>query len=152
MIRLNRTTEYSLIALYHMHKQQESLSTAREIADSYGLPFEITAKTLQKLRDVGLIQSLQGAKGGYALARPLASLSFGEFVQLVEGPQRLTPCCFDVSCTYDERCEIRGFVSALNAKVVALFHAVSLAELCSLEEEVHVSRSSCNDTCRQTCP
>ena len=73
MIKLNRTTEYGLMALRHMSRKQASggVTSAREVADSYGLPFEITAKTLQRLRDTGLIQSAQGARGGYTLQRSL---------------------------------------------------------------------------------
>ena len=68
MIRLNRTTEYGLMALRYISNKRrraggpESWASAREIADTYGLPFEITAKTLQRLKDLELIQSAQGAR------------------------------------------------------------------------------------------
>jgi DNA-binding IscR family transcriptional regulator len=86
MIRLNRTTEYGLMALKHMSRKRQAgtsqldVTSAREIADSYGLPFEITAKTLQRLRDTGLIESAQGARGGYTLKRELEGVSLAEFL------------------------------------------------------------------------
>src|ERR1051325_2246654 len=94
MIKINRTTEYGLMALRHMSRKREAteVTSAREIADSYGLPFEITAKTLQRLKDTGLIQSAHGARGGYTLHRPLSEVSLAEFLELMEGPQSVVTC------------------------------------------------------------
>src|SRR3954467_14490649 len=92
MIKLNRTTEYGLMALRHMSRKRAEVTSAREIADTYGLPFEITAKTLQRLKDTGLIQSAQGARGGYTLQRPLGEVNLAEFLNLMEGPQSVVAC------------------------------------------------------------
>src|SRR3954469_18870599 len=124
MIKLNRTTEYGLMALRHMSRKQSQradevagLTSAREIADSYGLPFKITAKTLQRLKDTGLIQSAQGARGGYTLLRPLDQVTLAEFLTLLEGPQSLVACSAHAtdahaaanSCEYTGKCEIKHF-------------------------------------------
>ena len=79
MIRLNRTTEYGLMALRYISRKQ-GCTSAREVADTYGLPFEITAKTLLRLKDLGLIQSTQGARGGYTLSRCMKEISLAEFL------------------------------------------------------------------------
>src|SRR3954447_14140677 len=97
MIKLNRTTEYGLMALRHMSRKRSEVTSAREIADSYGLPFEITAKTLQRLKDTGLIQSAQGARGGYTLQRPLSEVSLAEFLHLMEGQQSVVACASTVA-------------------------------------------------------
>src|SRR4051812_19412287 len=119
MIKLNRTTEYGLMALRHMSRKKESdpseVTSAREIADSYGLPFEITAKTLQRLKDTGLIHSAQGARGGYTLQRSLQEITLAEFLKLMEGPQAVVACmgpsqssdsAKNGSCEYNAKCEI----------------------------------------------
>src|SRR6476661_5685277 len=123
MIKLNRTTEYGLMALRHMNRKRTEVTSAREIADSYGLPFEITAKTLQRLKDTGLIQSAHGAKGGYTLMRSLGEVSLAEFLELMEGPQSVVACAGSVDhkaagdCEYGGRCEIQHLMSQLNARV-----------------------------------
>ncbi len=134
MIRLNRTTEYGLIALRHMsRKQVESagVTSAREIADSYGLPFEITAKTLQRLKDTGLIRSAQGARGGYTLERPLGDVSLAEFLSLMEGPQSVVACqpTLGKPCEYHVKCEIKGVMDHLNARVFNFLAGIRLDEL-----------------------
>ena len=88
MLRLSKKADYALMAMKHLATRPDAASaSAREIADSYGLPFEITAKTLQRLKDTGLIQSAHGAKGGYTLQRSLSDVSLAEFLELMEGPQ-----------------------------------------------------------------
>lgn len=147
MIRLNRTTEYGLMALKHMGRKRRiessEVTSAREIADAYGLPFEITAKTLQRLKDTGLIQSAQGARGGYTLQRELGGVTLAEFLELMEGPQALVACASGLpapqpakadeaakcGCEYEVRCEIRHCLGVLNERVHAFLSGILLSEL-----------------------
>ncbi len=136
MIRLNRTTEYGLIALRHMSQRRQNITSAREVADQYGLPFEITAKTLQRLRDCGLIQSAQGAHGGYMLKKELEEVTLAEFLQLMEGPQAVVVCAppmgsghVGCECEYKGKCEIKGFMTDLNTRVFRFLSSIRLNEL-----------------------
>ena len=133
MIKLNRTTEYGLIALKHMsHKTENkdsSVTSAREISDRYSLPFEITAKTLLRMKDYGFIQSEQGARGGYVLKRELAKLSLSEFLNFMEGPQGVVGCCGETKCEYENQCEIKDPMLTLNEKVQKFLATISIADL-----------------------
>ncbi|MGK5086987.1 Rrf2 family transcriptional regulator [Bdellovibrionota bacterium FG-2] len=135
MIKLNRTTEYGLIALRHMSQKalanSPEITSAREIADAYGLPFEITAKTLQRLKDTGLIQSEQGARGGYTLQRALSEVSLSEFVALMEGPQGIMACA-TCECQYGSKCDIQHMMHDLNRRVYTFLSGIKLAELGAL--------------------
>lgn len=140
MIRLNRTTEYGLLALQHMSQKQASdatgVTSAREVADSYGLPFEILAKTLQRLKDTGIILSAQGARGGYTLQRPLADITLAEFLQMMEGPQAVVACATApkegaAPCEFNPRCGIHGPMQVLNSRVVDFLSSIRLAEIAS---------------------
>ena len=148
MIKLNRATEYALIALRHMNRKAaadvRAVTSAREIADQYGLPFEITAKTLQRLRDTGLIDSAQGARGGYLLQSDLNQISLAQFLDLMEGGQSIVACApiekpthapsskaakDDCHCEYHSACEIRGVMSGLNRRIREFLGGIRLAEL-----------------------
>ncbi len=138
MIKFNRTTEYGLMALRHMSRKQSidpsEVTSAREVADTYGLPFEITAKTLLRLKDSGLIHSAHGAKGGYSLQRPLDQISLAEFLDLMEGQQTLVACAGESKqsssdCEYGTRCEIKQVMGRLNEKVTAFLSGIRLAEI-----------------------
>lgn len=121
-------------------------TSAREISDSYSLPFEITAKTLQRLRDTGIIQSEQGARGGYSLKKKLTDVSLAEFLELMEGPQSFVACAptpaemvaltpqIDRSvaptpCEYKSKCEIQGIMGDLNSRIFKFMASICLAEI-----------------------
>lgn len=146
MIKINRTTEYGLMALRHMSRKRQTepyeVTSAREVADTYGLPFEITAKTLQRLKDTGLIQSAQGARGGYTLARELEQITLAEFLDLMEGPQSVVACSgtgpapvsaglatHACQCSYESKCEIRSLMGDLNERVYRFLSGIRLNEL-----------------------
>jgi len=140
MIKLNRTTEYGLVALRHMSRKQstepQSVTSAREIADRYGFPFEITAKTLQRMKESGLIHSAQGARGGYTLQRGLSEVTLAEFLQLMEGPLSVVGCAppaqkntEEKPCEYHTKCEIKGVMNELNVRVMGFLTGIRLNEL-----------------------
>ena len=61
MVRLSKKVEYGLIAMRHIAtKQQGDLLTAKEIADTNKIPYELLAKVLQRLSKAGLIISERG--------------------------------------------------------------------------------------------
>ena len=162
MIKLNRTTEYGLMALRHMSRKRASsarigessesgpceLTSAREVSDLFGLPFEITAKTLQRMKDIGLIQSAQGARGGYTLERSLQEITLAEYLELMEGPQAMVACASTSSaiankaatgselpvlqnreCEYERKCEVKTLLGDLNARFIHFLSGIRLAEL-----------------------
>jgi Rrf2 family nitric oxide-sensitive transcriptional repressor len=141
MLKFHRTTEYALIALQHMQRKGVSPASAREIAESYGLPFEITAKTLLKLKDAGFVQSSCGSRGGYLLHRVLSEVSLGEFLELMEGPADLVLCASKEgwnwkqdACEYSGRCGIRSTMARLNQKVHRFLKQIVLSDLIDSEK------------------
>ncbi len=143
MIRMNRTTEYALLALKYMSARAGStgcvqMTSAREIAERYGLPFEITAKTLQRLKDLGFIESAHGSRGGYLVKRALEEVTLTEFLSSMEGVQAVVSCvstspetASGPRCEYLERCEIQSFMGEVNGKVLSVLSGIRLSELMS---------------------
>lgn len=137
MLKLNRTTEYGLIALtYIRSKRDGELTSAREIAYHFDLPFEILAKTLQRLKEQGVISSTYGTRGGYVLSRDLSSLDLAEFLKMMEGPVSVVACQSkedskkkDACCGYRGSCNIHGMMSNLNGKLYDFLHQISVEEI-----------------------
>ena len=139
MLRLNRTTEYALMALRNIagaSRSAKRTATAREIADAYGLPFEITAKTLRRLKDSGYIESIQGAQGGYAMACDPAQVTLADFVSKFEGCDSLVQCATetadvtgDASCDLAARCEIKHIMIDLSDRILGFLRTIRLSEI-----------------------
>src|SRR5258708_32493239 len=93
MLKLNKKADYGLTALKHLAVNSGGVSSsAKAIAECYGIPQPLLAKILQKLTKIGLLQSLPGANGGYRLARAPQAITALEVIRAIDGPILLTPC------------------------------------------------------------
>ena len=69
MLTLPRTAEYALRAVsYIAEHQDEGPVSVPEIAKALGAPRNYLSKTLNRLGDAGILQSVRGVRGGYQLA------------------------------------------------------------------------------------
>lgn len=123
---------------YIRGKEAGALTSAREIAQYFDLPFEILAKTLQRLKEQGLIASTHGTRGGYVLSKDLKTMNLLEFLMFMEGPVGLVTCmgsdghkngAMDHPCAYKSGCNIRPVLSVLNGKIYDFLSRISLDEL-----------------------
>ena len=65
MLKLSKKAEYALMAAKFMALQNYGrLSSAREIAESYHIPYPLVAKVLQSLVRCNLAVSVKGVNGG----------------------------------------------------------------------------------------
>ena len=130
MLKLTRKLEYSLIALSHMQKKDENeLSTTKEIAEKFAIPQEILAKTLQQLAKLEIIHAVQGPYGGYKVIELLDKLSFLEFIEKMEGPQGLVECTTDSDCSLVDVCNIRQPIKIINKNLKTMFNNILLSEI-----------------------
>jgi Rrf2 family protein len=131
MLRLSKKADYALLAMRHLaaHSDREAVS-ARELAEAYDIPAELLAKVLQKLVRAHLLDSHQGIRGGYGLARPAAAMSVADVIQAVDGPLTVTACSeVDHSCDQFSKCNIRDPLWRIKDRIVSALAATSVAEL-----------------------
>lgn len=65
---------------------------AGALAEFHGLPKAYLTKQLQTLVRSGILRSTPGARGGFSLARPSASITLMDIVAAVEGRAELFQC------------------------------------------------------------
>jgi Rrf2 family protein len=131
MLRLSKKADYALLAMRHLaaRADREAVS-ARELAETYDIPSELLAKVLQKLVRARLLESHQGIRGGYGLARPAGAVSVAEVIQAIDGPLTVTACSEeDHSCDQYAKCGIRDPLWRIKDRIVSALAATSVAEL-----------------------
>jgi len=136
VLKVNRKIEYGLIALKHMRsKPKAHLSTVREICERYGTPFDPLAHVLRVLNNKGVLQSEQGAHGGYRIAANLETLSLAELIEMIEGQLAFTDCIKmgDCGCTMVERCNILSPMHVIHQRMLKFLRTISVAELVQLD-------------------
>lgn len=134
MIRFSRKVEYSLIAMMFMAKQKNGdLTTAKELSVAFNMPQEVVGKVLQKLARAGIVQSVQGAKGGYFLNKNPETIKLTEIVRTIEGPIELVGCISDTkkTCNCDQlyNCNIRRPMETIQNQLQMFFDMISLDHL-----------------------
>jgi Rrf2 family protein len=131
MLRLGKKADYGLIALRHLAAQRpRAACSAKEIAQTYGMPTELVAKVLQRLAKIGLLASQLGTNGGYALARDPSQINVFEVIRALEGPLFITSCVTDRSeCHQMTRCTVREPLRKVNDAIVKALREVTVASL-----------------------
>ena len=142
-MRVTTWTEYSLIISLHLAKRGRTGSgpvAARELADVERLPADYVEQILLRLRRAGLVESVRGAKGGYLLAKPPASISVRDVMSASEHQTFEINCethQVDAErCSPDSTCSIRPVWHALQQRVDDLLASISLADLMKEEPQV----------------
>ncbi len=131
MLRLSKKADYALLAVRHLAAAQgRDAVPAREVAEAHDIPLELLAKVLQQLVRVRLLESHQGIRGGYALARPARAISVVDVIQAIDGPLTVTACSeVDHSCDQYSKCNIRDPLWKIKDRIVSALAATSIAEL-----------------------
>src|SRR5260370_3174431 len=92
MLKLTKKADYGLIALKHLVVHGPESSSAKEIAEMYGIPLSLLSKILQKLVKNGFLRSEHGTNGGYKLARDPHNNTALNVIRSLHGPIVLTAC------------------------------------------------------------
>ena len=131
MLRLSKKADYGLLAMRHLAARADRETTsARELAEAYDIPPELLAKVLQKLVRARLLESHQGIRGGYGLARPAGAISVADVIQAIDGPLTVTACSEeDHSCDQFAKCNIRDPLWRIKDRIVSALATTSVAEL-----------------------
>ena len=146
MQRLNRKIEYALMALKVMaSKKAGELTSAKEIVECTGGPFDATARVLQQLAQRSILKSEQGAHGGYVLIRDLTRVSMHELTETILGPRALAKCLHDdAGCGLKAKCNIMSPVAILNRRLTEFYQGLTVGEILRVrrrdEDHLEVAR------------
>jgi len=131
MLKVNKKVEYALIALKHMSgKKDGELTTARELCENFNLPFDPLSKVMQALNSSGIVTSSKGVKGGYILAKDLATITYMELSTIIEGKTAGHHCGEnDESCERKDCCIIKKSMALLNSGLTDHLQKITLKDL-----------------------
>jgi len=136
---LSQKAKYAIKALLVLAKAPDDQpSTARDISIQQNIPKKFLDLIFFELRRHGLVVSMRGREGGYALAAPAAQISIAAIVRAVDGPLAPLPCasvrfyrrCDD--CKDEKTCEVRRLMREVRDAASAILDNTSLAEAACL--------------------
>ncbi len=105
-------------------------ASAKDVADSFGMPPEALAKILQRLSKAGLLISQHGTNGGYRLARAAHTISAFDVIQAIDGPLFITSCVtVRGECDQSNRCNIREPLRKVNDSIEAVLRRIKISHM-----------------------
>jgi len=130
MLKLTKKADYGLIALKHLVVHGPESSSAKEIADTYGIPLPLLSKILQKMTKNGFLQSEHGTNGGYKMARDPRQITALEVIRLIDGPVFLTTCFTEHGyCCHTDKCTVRDPLQKVHEGILRLLASISIFEM-----------------------
>jgi Rrf2 family protein len=142
MLKISKKADYALMALQYMATVQfgemNTLNTFRvvntkEIAEEHHIPLELLAKVLQTLAKHEMIESQNGPKGGYVLAREPRDISIAQVLKAIEGPLGIADCYHEkddhASCEQMAHCNIRTPLLRVQESIGQLLSSMSIEDM-----------------------
>jgi FeS assembly SUF system regulator len=130
-MRLSHLADYAVVLMTAAARYPAGARlSATELAADTGVPLPTAQKLMGQLATCGLLSSVRGAGGGFALARSATEISLADIVEAVEGPIAMTVCSEGRSdCALDAHCRVKPHMGVVGNAVRGALGAVSLTEL-----------------------
>jgi Rrf2 family protein len=149
MLKIPKNIEYALMAIKTLNdKKSKTFLSAKEISKIAGIPYQFTAKSLQRLMKIGLIQSHNGANGGYSLNTRINELTLLDFFIGMGVYPSIVDCSttlnqkklkIDTSFSFDEQvnkfcklngnCNIQKPLFEIQKKIDILLKSIKLSDI-----------------------
>ena len=130
-MRLSHLADYAVVLMTAAARRPAAARlSATELAAETGVALPTAQKLMGQLAACGLLTSMRGAGGGFALAKPAHDISLADIVEAVEGPIAMSACSdgkFD--CALDAHCRVKPHMGIVGHAVRGALGAVSLTEL-----------------------
>jgi len=95
-MKLNTRSRYAVMALVDLASSEgqgcSELTSLKTMAARQDLSVTYLEQLFAKLRRKGLVRSMRGVNGGYALAKPAAEISIGHVVDALDDAVKMTRC------------------------------------------------------------
>jgi FeS assembly SUF system regulator len=132
MFRLSKLSDYAIVLASRIAGSEGFVVTARGLSAETEIPWPTVVKLLKQLTAGGVLRSIQGRNGGYALSRPPSKISIIEIIEVIEGSVALTECNrVTGNCAIQKSCRVHKHWLVINKAVRQSLAAISLADMCA---------------------
>jgi len=117
-MKLTLKTDYSLRVLIFLQKEEKA--TIQEIADFYKIKKNHLSVVVNKLSELGYIDSISGPKGGISLRKNALNLTLAEVVMAFEDFDLVE--CFDNknnTCRLSPSCKLKSILKGAQKSFIA---------------------------------
>jgi Rrf2 family iron-sulfur cluster assembly transcriptional regulator len=127
----SRQCEYALQAvLYLALRPQGQMTSMRELTKRLDVPYHFVAKILQDLTYKGLLNSMKGPTGGFALAMPAKDITLFHVVEAIDGADFTRTCVLGFpECSDKSPCAVHNKWTGLRDGIYSMLVRKNIAEM-----------------------
>lgn len=132
MLGLSRKTDYALLLVTALARQGSGFVSLRSLAETYRLPYRFASAIVGELVKAGILESREGLKGGYRLAKDPDAITVTEVLSATEGTTALVACldpAKDYACPQKTWCASRAGMPAVQRIVREALATHTIADL-----------------------
>ncbi len=108
----------------------------KEIAKKEDISLKYLEQVIIPLRSAGIVKSVRGSKGGYALAKSPSEICLNDLIEVLEGPLSLIECLKDPkACQRSSTCVTRDVWKEVSDAINHIFHSITLEEMVNRKKE-----------------
>jgi Rrf2 family protein len=135
-MRLTARSEYGLLALIDLGvRYGDGPVSAREVSSRQEIPAKFLEQLLAALRKAGIVGSVRGAHGGFALTRDPREITVLEIVEALEGPLAPTSCDGGSLCGRSGACAAASVWGKATKALRDVFETTTLADLATRQAQ-----------------
>jgi Rrf2 family protein len=128
------------LALNEIEFGQPKPSPVKELAEREGIPQHFLGKVFQTLVRAGILSSMRGPHGGFALARPASHITLYEIVQAIDGTAALDRCVIGLPrCSDRNPCPHHARWKPVRDQIKDYLRGTTLADLAQAVQIHHSS-------------
>ncbi len=139
-MNLSQKCQYAVRAIFELSKHFGAGPFAISmIAANQGIPQRFLENILSELKSTGLIESKRGIQGGYLLVRDPSTVTVGEIVRLIDGPQVPVKCISDKKppcCPLKDNCVLAHLWNRAKLAVEDVYNGTSFRDLVEQEKQL----------------
>jgi Rrf2 family transcriptional regulator, iron-sulfur cluster assembly transcription factor len=130
-MQLTRSGEYGLKGVVFLAKQPpQRFSLVSEISKEQRIPEKFLAKIFQRLSKAGVLRSIRGSNGGFALGRPPSEITMRSVIEAIEGPIALNRCLLrEGECEEEKVCPLHEVLGEAQERLLEVLERTTMEDL-----------------------
>ncbi|WP_317931519.1 Rrf2 family transcriptional regulator [Halioxenophilus sp. WMMB6] len=127
-MQLTKHTDYAFRTLIYLASNRDQLSNIQTIADTFELSKSHLMKVVNKLVNLGWVESVRGKKGGVRLAQEPYQIGVADVIMKME--QTLSPInCESPLCTINSACTLKPVLWQAQQEYLRFLKKYTLADV-----------------------
>jgi Rrf2 family iron-sulfur cluster assembly transcriptional regulator len=135
-------SSYALRALYELalfHKKGIHRVSINELSAKQKIPKDFLEKIFSELREYGIVDSVRGRYGGYALSKDPKNLKLNEVVYILDKPFQSYECVVTGKCeTLGSECAVGYVWKKINTILMQELSKITLHDLIEIGEKLEL--------------